>query len=301
MKCDGNRPYCSQCLIIGRPCGGYRLDQTFVPYQPTVRKRGSGKVSPDAVQFNQGEAQRSPSSDLKMTHGSLIGAHTQNSQRYPIPRPIDTPTLEEFTAVILSCFIAPGSQISSTLPVGAIQTCGAWVEVLPRLAVRATPQALIFSAVKAFGTAILATGPHAKYVDYQCIGAYHTALRQLKNFLLAPKEFFHLETAASIACLAMVEVNAHSLVNTKPSNDGCTLVNVCNVYHGCICPHRRFRRADQIVSPGFIQFRGPPCHIRGYQACSGMHHHCRIPNPNSLTIFTAVSSFRDTQIGFSRP
>ncbi|KAH7014067.1 hypothetical protein B0J12DRAFT_611347 [Macrophomina phaseolina] len=206
IGCDGNRPSCSQCLFIGRPCGGYQLDQAFVPYQPTVRKRGSGKVSPGAVQFNPGETQRGPSSDLKITHGSLIEARSRNAQRLPIPQPIDSPTFEEFTAVILGYFISPGWRSAYALPVGAIQTCGAWVEVLPRLAASATPRTLIFSAVKAFGTAILARGPHGTHIDYQSIKAYNTALRQLNNFLLAPKEFFHLETAASIACLAMVEL-----------------------------------------------------------------------------------------------
>lgn len=91
---------------------------------------------------------------------------------------------------------------------GTIQVCGAWVGVLPRLADEMHSEALIFAAVKAFGTAILDRGPDGKRMNFRSLEAYSSTLQQLQHDLVASKMSFDIKTAASIACLAMVEVSA---------------------------------------------------------------------------------------------
>lgn len=109
--------------------------------------------------------------------------------------------------MILNCF-APGNNFVPSSPdSGTIQVCGAWVGVLPRLADEMCSEALIFAAVKAFGTAILDRGPDGKRMNFRSLEAYNSTLQWLQQDLVAPKVSFDIKTAASIACLAMVEVS----------------------------------------------------------------------------------------------
>lgn len=85
--------------------------------------------------------------------------------------------------------------------------CGAWVGVLPRLAAGVRSGALISTAVKALGTAILDRGPEGTRLDFRSLEAYTSTLKRLHHDLITPGVFFKVETAASIACLAMVEVS----------------------------------------------------------------------------------------------
>lgn len=117
-----------------------------------------------------------------------------------------------------------------------IQVCGAWVGVLPRLADEMRSEALIFAAVKAFGTAILDRGPDGKRMNFRSLEAYNSTLQWLRHDLVASKLFFDVKTAASIACLAMVEVSAGPDLLEEFCNNLCSSVDISNLY-------RRFLRA----------------------------------------------------------
>lgn len=110
--------------------------------------------------------------------------------------------------MILNCFTPGNEFVPSSPDSGTIQVCGAWVGVLPRLADEMRSEALIFAAVKAFGTAILDRGPDGKRMNFRSLEAYNSTLQWLQKDLVAPKVSFDIKTAASIACLAMVEVSA---------------------------------------------------------------------------------------------
>lgn len=109
--------------------------------------------------------------------------------------------------MILNCFTPGIDFVPSSPESGTIQVCGAWVGVLPRLADEMRSEALIFAAVKAFGTAILDRGPQGKRMNFRSLEAYNLTLQWLQHDLVAPKVSFDVKTAASIACLAMVEVS----------------------------------------------------------------------------------------------
>ena len=66
---------------------------------------------------------------------------------------------------------------------------------------------LISAAVKAFGTAILDRGPDGRRMNFRSLEAYHSTLQRLRHVLVASNMSFDVKTAASIACLAMVEVS----------------------------------------------------------------------------------------------
>lgn len=209
-QCDGKRPACSQCLFLGRSCEGYQVDAVFLPYQPGPRKRRPGKARPSAP---SGEAQKSAALQSKAENTSLAEVRAQRGWRCPPPRPVDAPTAGELTAVILSCFVPEhGDNVPSSLDSSTIQVCGAWVGVLPRLAHGMRSGALLSAAVKAFGTAILDRGPEGRRLNFRSLEAYNSTLQQLQQDLAAPNVSFNVKTAASIACLAMVEVSAVALI-----------------------------------------------------------------------------------------
>lgn len=79
--------------------------------------------------------------------------------------------------------------------------------VLPRLADEMPSGSLISAAVKAFATAILDRGPDGRRMNFRSLEAYHSTLQRLRRDLVVSSMSFDVRTAASIACLAMVEVS----------------------------------------------------------------------------------------------
>lgn len=176
MQCDGKRPACSQCLFLGRSCERYQVDAVFVPYQPTSHRRKPRKAfRPSAASGESVQTSTTQHSEIRST--GLAKARAQNDQRCPSPSPVDPPTASEFTAVILNCFSPGNSFVPSPPDSSTIQVCGAWVGVLPRLADEMRSDALIFAAVKAFGTAILDRGPDGKRMNFRTLEAYNSTLQ----------------------------------------------------------------------------------------------------------------------------
>ena len=71
---------------------------------------------------------------------------------------------------------------------------------------RAAPDQLITFATRAFGLAVLDRGPEGKTKKYHSVKAYVSTLEKLRSVMRSPGNFFRVETAAAIVCLAMVEV-----------------------------------------------------------------------------------------------
>lgn len=211
MQCDGKRPACSQCVFLGRSCEGYQIDAVFVPYQPTPQKRKPRKT-PRPSSAPGYAAQTSTARQSKTGSTGLAKARAQKAWRCPSPSPVDSPTAGEFTAVILNCFTPGNNFVPFSPDSSTIQVCGAWVGVLPRLADEMHSEALIFAAVKAFGTAILDRGPDGKRMNFRSLEAYNSTLQHLQHDLVASKMSFDIKTAASIACLAMVEVSTGTVI-----------------------------------------------------------------------------------------
>ncbi|KAF2846697.1 hypothetical protein T440DRAFT_501575, partial [Plenodomus tracheiphilus IPT5] len=203
IGCDGKLPTCSQCFLTGRRCGGYKLDPVFIPYTATRVPRASRKNratnSSAAVPSNVGL--------IALNVGCAIpGSSAREPPTWQIPRPIDIASSEEYAAVVLSCFVPKYQQNPPSFDISTSQVCGAWVGILPSLVARASSGELITSATKAFATSILDRSAQAKSKSFQSLEAYNTTVQRLNKELLSAKGFFSVQTAASIVCLAMVEL-----------------------------------------------------------------------------------------------
>lgn len=71
---------------------------------------------------------------------------------------------------------------------------------------RAAPDQLITFATRAFGLAVLDRGPEGRFQNFHSVKAYVSTLEKLRSVMRSPGNFFRVETAAAIVCLAMVEV-----------------------------------------------------------------------------------------------
>lgn len=229
-QCDGKRPACSQCLFLGRSCEGYQTDAVFVPYQPASQRRKPRKA-PGPSTAPGAAAQTSTARQSRTRRAGLAKARAQKAWRCPSPSPVESPTAGEFTAVILNSFTPGNKFVPSSPDSSTLQVCGAWVGVLPRLAHEMGSEALIFAAVKAFGTAILDRGPHGKHMNFRSLEAYNSTLQRLQHDLVASKVTFDVKTAASIACLAMVEVSSGAIfVEEECCTNNYVPVDISNLY-----------------------------------------------------------------------
>lgn len=178
-----------------------------MPYQPASQKRKPRKAPrPSSPAPGEG-ARTSNSRQSKTGSEGLVKARAQKAWNCPSPSPVDPPTAGEFTAIILNCFTPRNNFVPYPPDPSTFQVCGAWVGVLPRLADEMRSEALIFAAVKAFGTAILDLGPDGRRMNFRSLEAYNSTLQRLRHDLVASNVSFDVKTAASIACLAMVEVS----------------------------------------------------------------------------------------------
>ena len=82
--------------------------------------------------------------------------------------------------------------------------------MLPSIVARANSGELITAATRAFGLVVLDRGLEGKHRSFHSIEAYVATLEKLNSVMQSPESFFRIETAATIACLAMVEVRTHS-------------------------------------------------------------------------------------------
>jgi hypothetical protein len=203
MQCDGKLPSCTQCRLTGRQCGGYKLDVVFVPYSAKPHPKSSKKSLSPVNLLNVDSAARIISQN-----------NTGNGSRQVRPcqifRPIDAASSDEFTAVIIGCFMPRFRKNLSSFDTSTSQVCGSWVEMLPSIVARARSGDLITAATRAFGTILLDRGPEGKHKSFHSIEAYVATLQKLKSALHSSESFFRIETAAAIVCLAMVEVRTHN-------------------------------------------------------------------------------------------
>lgn len=130
-----------------------------------------------------------------------------NTLWYSIANPFGAVTVEDFAAVILSCYLPVSRQYCSISDTSTTQVCGAWVSILPTLVDSAQSSKLVTSAVRTLGVAVLARTPEGNRIAFQNLEAYGSTLYYLKDALLSTRQCF-LETLTAISCLAMSEVRA---------------------------------------------------------------------------------------------
>ncbi|KAF2798721.1 hypothetical protein K505DRAFT_296009 [Melanomma pulvis-pyrius CBS 109.77] len=203
IGCDGKRPSCSQCSLTGRHCEGYQLGMVFVSY-PSNAPSGISRRTPGAGCSTALQSNTSPT--VRKNNRSMVNICPLHLRRCSISRPVGLATSEEYTAVILRCFVPRDKQRLSSHDWSTSQVCGAWVDILPRLVDRARSEKLVSSAVRAFGSAILDRNSLGENKNFRSLEAYNSTLQQLRVALALPKPFFGIEEAAAIICLAMVEL-----------------------------------------------------------------------------------------------
>lgn len=199
IGCDGKLPTCSQCSLTGRECGGYKLDPVFIPYTATAKSSRKARSTKRSAQVSSNSRSAARSVEC------VVAGQSPPSQ---LSRPIDSASPQEFTAVILSCFLPKYQQSAPSFDLSTSQICGAWVGILPGLVARvgSGSKKLLSLATQAFATSILDSSAQAKSKSFQSQEAYHNTLQRLNKELLSSKSFFSVETAAAIVCLAMVEL-----------------------------------------------------------------------------------------------
>lgn len=226
LQCDGKRPSCSQCSLTGRNCEGYQLGMVFVSYPSNAPTVISRRAPPAGCSTT---LQSNPSPIVRTNNYSIANTCPLRLRWCSISRPVGLATSEEYTAVILRCFVPRDKQRLSSLDWSTSQVCGAWVDILPRLVDRARPDELVSSAVRAFGTAILDRSYLGRNKNFRSLEAYNSTLQQLRIALALPKPFFGIEKAAAIICLAMVEVRVNSSPEMTFANNLRLLVDITNV------------------------------------------------------------------------
>ncbi|PVH73551.1 hypothetical protein DL98DRAFT_607025 [Cadophora sp. DSE1049] len=194
-NCDGTRPSCTQCQLTRRRCGGYKLDAVFVSYSAKPLSSRKPLVNPpnvDNAAHNTGQ------------HDNTGIARPQG-RPYQISQPIDTTSPNELTSIIVSRFLPKHKKNPFCFDTSTSQVCGAWVEMLPSIVSRAEPGELITAAARAFALVILDRGPEGKHKNFHSVRAYVATLEKLSSAMRSPENFFRIETAAAIVCLATVE------------------------------------------------------------------------------------------------
>ncbi|PSN68580.1 hypothetical protein BS50DRAFT_663178 [Corynespora cassiicola Philippines] len=202
IGCDGKRPVCTQCQMTRRKCEGYLLDRTFVPY---ASKGAKGLSLKAVIAASNASLPTCPINNACMLAKGFSKVEAQRSPQFWPLKQIHSATPDEFAAVIVSCFALKDQVNLSHSDLSTSQVCGAWVGLVPRLVARANSGELICLAAKAFGAAILDRNQGGTSA-FRSKETYVAALRKLNGTLLARKSPFSLETAASIACLAMAEL-----------------------------------------------------------------------------------------------
>lgn len=185
----------------------------FVPY--SAKPPASKKISPSPVNLinTNYTAPRST-----VGHNSSPGG-TSFRQVDPcqIAQPIDAVSSDELIAIIRSRFVPRRKDM--VFDTSASQVCASWVEMLPSIIAGAHSKELIRTAVRAFGMILLDRGLEGKHESFHSIEAYVTTLQHLNSALQTRESFFRIETAAAIACLAMVEVCTHRPQRSKVAHD----------------------------------------------------------------------------------
>ncbi|CAG8306723.1 unnamed protein product [Penicillium nalgiovense] len=193
LGCDGKHPECSQCVLSGHKCDGYRTDWKFISHTPMI--------SSTPEQHNQAALVRKESQE------TLLRADQQDSPTGPIPlqvylNPLNVCNLAE---LITKSYVPQGEGIIQTCNSDYMEPriCGSWVEVLSSLPCLTTTSLVLPRAVAALGASLLSQSSESNMTRSQTYDmAIHT-LRQ--SFGLNPRSL-STEQILAIMCLTLVEL-----------------------------------------------------------------------------------------------
>jgi hypothetical protein len=185
-QCDGKHPGCTQCIFSKIVCPGYASEWTFV-------SQGFGKKDRRAVRST-----RQPEQRRRVRETSTL-----------VSRPLSTP-FDNFVAVLVQSFVPkPNDRAVSVTDTTYPRVCGAWVEVLPELAVGSCSPVLR-SAVNSLAITLLSGGPVRKVAVSSAWESYSFALGSLRDDLRSGSPFrspsLTSEVAAAIMCLLLSEL-----------------------------------------------------------------------------------------------
>ncbi|CAG8095817.1 unnamed protein product [Penicillium salamii] len=95
-RCDRRRPYCSQCLDMGRECSGYK---TTLTWGVGVASRGKLRGQKLPVMESDEQVQREPAKSPPKASGSSAASSSRLPSNTPVPPPpASGPTMSSFSA-----------------------------------------------------------------------------------------------------------------------------------------------------------------------------------------------------------
>lgn len=130
-------------------------------------------------------------------------------------RPLSWP-LSDIVSLCAQNFI-PANELSlssSELANSQSRICGAWIEVLPTL-VNKREDYILHSAIRAFGTSILASGSDGRATVSEALEAQCEALHFLRGRISQANTSSFNELAAAIMCLFLSEVRIMRLATSS--------------------------------------------------------------------------------------
>ncbi|KAH9240611.1 hypothetical protein K456DRAFT_1758677 [Colletotrichum gloeosporioides 23] len=188
--CDGKQPSCSQCVLSGLGCPGYKKHIVF--RQPT---------SPSSIA--SGQRKKRPRQNRRPNN---------NTSQKPIPptRALTWP-LSDVLSLCVQNFV-PANELGSMSSNSALsqsRICGAWVEVLPALVgANGRHDGPLSSAIKALGISLIARGPSGRAPVHEAIAAHSSALKAVGRLIPHanddPNKYD--EISAAIMCLFLSEI-----------------------------------------------------------------------------------------------
>ncbi|KAK6811307.1 hypothetical protein RU639_013162 [Aspergillus parasiticus] len=193
LGCDGKRPECSQCVLSGHKCDGYRTDWKFISHTPMI--------SSISQQHNQAALVRKESQE------TILRADQQDSPTGPIPLQLYLNPLVvcNFMELITKSFVPQNDGIIQMCNSDYMepQICGSWVKVLSSLPYLNTPTLVLPRAVTALAASLLSLRSKS---NRTCSETYHSAIRTLRESFCMNCRSSSLEQIPAIMCLTLVEL-----------------------------------------------------------------------------------------------
>ncbi|CAG8909831.1 unnamed protein product [Penicillium egyptiacum] len=194
LGCDGKRPGCSQCVLSGHTCDGYRTEWKFISHTPMS--------SSTSEQHNQARIVQ------KEGQETVLGADRQeDSPTGPIPLQVYLNPLIvcNFTELITKSYVPQNERVSQMCNSDYIEPriCGSWVEVLPSLPCLNTPSLVLPRAVTALATSLLSQPSKSDITRSQ---TYDVAIHTLRQSFGLKRRSLSIEQIPAIMCLTLVEL-----------------------------------------------------------------------------------------------
>ncbi|KAL7948800.1 hypothetical protein V8C42DRAFT_312364 [Trichoderma barbatum] len=220
IACDQKTPSCSQCLLTGRPCGGYHRQTVFVQGDVGVKK--SRRKTKDAPKSS------SPVKPTDKERKVRCRQTTGPAIKFQVAQANETFSSEQdyLISVIIDNFtpVQERSLVSTVDGTAACldsRVCGSWVTLLPDIVARSLIHAdVLRSAIKSLAYCILGKSP-------QALEAYGETLYLLKSTLNVAEEVSFEELLAVILCLTLAEVLLGTEHNGWRAHTQC----VCKLIH----------------------------------------------------------------------